>query len=98
MAQSNVTKDDSPQKMIIRELKAVRKEIRAIAELLHTKADKSDRLISVKEAASIMHRSTDYVYDLIHAGRIGASRPTPTSRYILSENEVRRHAPTDNLN
>lgn len=75
---------------ILREIRALRAEVDNITAILNVDIRKPDRLISVKEAAKILNRSIDYVYDLINHGRIGASRATAKANYRLSENEVRR--------
>lgn len=87
------TANETQLKTIVRELRAVRKQLHEVVDILQTNAQNSDRFISVHDAALIMHRSTDYVYELVRSGRLGASRVSPKGKYQLSENEVRRYAP-----
>lgn len=76
---------------IARELRQMRSDMQKIVGIINADLRTSDRLISVREAARILNRSTDYIYDLIHSGRLGSRRDGPRGRHSISENEIRRY-------
>ncbi len=87
---NNTTSTDTLLKAVVKELRLMRKQVDSMVGMMQTDARNADRLITVGDAAKILNRSVDYVYDLLHSGRLGSSRLTPRGRHMLSENEVRR--------
>lgn len=82
---------DQQLSTITREMRLIRGEMQKISDLINADVRCADRLVSVKEAARMLGKSTDYIYDLIHHGRLGSKRSGANGRHGISENELRRY-------
>lgn len=78
------------QTRLLREIAALRREIREIAQLINADVRTADRLIGVGEACKILGRKKSAVYAMIASGQLPARREDG-GRYKLSFNQLQKY-------
>ncbi len=78
---------------VLRELRASRRELKEMRELINADVRTADRLVSVREAGTILGRKKTAIYRMIATGELPAIR-NGAGRYRLSFNELQKYIHT----
>ena len=73
----------------LRELSAVRREMREVRELINADVRTADRLVSVKEAGELLGCKKTTIYRMIGSGLLPATR-NEHGRFRLSFNQIQK--------
>lgn len=80
--------DTSAKNEIIKEIKKLSNKVDRLRQQIFEESKKNDRLITVKEAATLLGVSEYTVRQEIRAGHLKAKRPKNTRAYKISYSEI----------